>query len=61
LTYKESSTKEIAMIEKFKCEVSRDAADEAIIASRIKASAVVTKMIREGTRWTLTAKPESAK
>ena len=35
-----------------------EARDEAAIASRIKAAAVVTKMQTSGSHWTLTAKPE---
>jgi len=35
-----------------------EARDEAEIASRIKASQVVTKMQTSGSHWTLTAKPE---
>lgn len=38
-----------------------EARDEAEIASRIKASQVVTKMQTSGSHWTLTAKPEKAK
>jgi hypothetical protein len=35
-----------------------EARDEALIASRIKASQVVTQMQTNGSHWTLTAKPE---
>jgi hypothetical protein len=49
------------MLEKFKCETSRDAANEAMIASRITAAAVVTRMQQMGTHWTLTAKPVKSK
>jgi len=35
--------------------------DEAVIASRIKAAAIVTKMQTNGSHWTLTAKPEKSK
>lgn len=38
-----------------------EAQDEALIAARIKAAAVVTKMQQSGTHWTLTAKPEKSK
>jgi hypothetical protein len=38
-----------------------EAQEEALIASRIKAAAVVTKMQQSGTHWTLTAKPEKSK
>lgn len=37
-----------------------EARDEATIASRIKAAAVVTKMQTSGSHWTLTAKPEKS-
>jgi hypothetical protein len=39
----------------------KSAQDEALIAARIKAAAVVTKMQQSGTHWTLTAKPEKSK
>jgi hypothetical protein len=39
----------------------RDALDEAVRASRIKAAAVVTRLQTSGTHWTLTAKPEKTK
>jgi len=38
-----------------------EAQEEALIASRIKAAAVVTKMQQSGTHWTLTTKPEKSK
>jgi hypothetical protein len=53
-SYKLLSAKETGMNEK-------SAQDEALIAARIKAAAVVTKMQQSGTHWTLTAKPEKAK
>lgn len=37
------------------------ARDEALIAARIKAAAVVTRMQNSGAHWTLTAKPEKSK
>ena len=49
------------MIENVKCETSRDAANEAMIASRIRAAAVVVKMQQTGAHWTLTARPEKTK
>jgi hypothetical protein len=49
------------MIENVKCETSRDAASEALIASRIRAAAVVVRMQQMGTHWTLTARPEKTK
>ena len=39
----------------------KSAQDEALIAARIKAAAVVTKMQQSGTHWTLTTKPEKSK
>jgi hypothetical protein len=39
----------------------KSAQDEALIAARIKAAAVVTKMQQSGTHWTFTAKPEKSK
>ena len=39
----------------------KSALDEALIASRIKAAAIVTKLQQSGTHWTLTAKPEKSK
>jgi len=35
-----------------------EARDEAVIASRIKAAAIVMQMQTSGSHWTLTAKPE---
>lgn len=37
------------------------ARQEALIASRVKAAAVVTQLQQSGTHWTLTAKPEKSK
>jgi hypothetical protein len=37
------------------------ARDEALVASRIKAAAVVTKLQQSGNHWTFTAKPEKSK
>lgn len=38
-----------------------EARDEATIASRIKAAAIVTKMQTSGSHWTLTTKPGKSK
>lgn len=38
-----------------------EARDEAEIASRIKAAAVVTRLQTSRTHWTLTTKPEKSK
>jgi hypothetical protein len=38
-----------------------EARQEAIVASRIKAASVVTKLQQAGTHWTFTAKPEKSK
>jgi hypothetical protein len=38
-----------------------DARQEALIASRIKAAAVVTRLQQAGAHWTFTAKPEKSK
>lgn len=38
-----------------------EARDEAEIASRIKAAAVVTRLQTSGKHWTFTAKPEKSK
>jgi hypothetical protein len=51
--YKELLAKESNMSDKV-----IEARDEATIASRIKAAAVVTQMQTSGSHWTLTAKPE---
>jgi hypothetical protein len=53
--YKQLSAKEMAMTDK------DSARDEATIAARIRAAAVVTRLQSSGTHWTLTAKPEKAK
>jgi hypothetical protein len=37
------------------------AKDEAVIASRIKAAAIATKLQQSGKHWTFTAKPEKSK
>jgi hypothetical protein len=55
-SYTYSSTKEKDMSDKVV-----EARDEAEIASRIKAAAVVTRMQTSGSHWTLTAKPEKSK
>jgi hypothetical protein len=38
-----------------------EARQEAIVASRIKAAAVVTRLQQAGAHWTFTAKPEKSK
>jgi len=53
--YKGVSAKEMTMSDK------DTARDEALIAARIKAATVVTRLQSSGTHWTLTAKPEKAK
>jgi hypothetical protein len=45
----------------FRQEQDRNSLNEAVIASRIKAAHIVTRLQTEGTRWTLTAKPENHK
>jgi hypothetical protein len=39
----------------------KSALDEALIASRIKAAAIVTKLQQSGAHWIFTAKPEKSK
>jgi len=61
VAYKESSAKEIVMTDltpnMFVHKIDRDTVDEALVASRIKAAAVVTSLQTNGTHWTLSAKP----
>jgi hypothetical protein len=52
--YKLLSAKENSMNEK-------SALDEALIAARIKAAAVVMKLQQSGAHWIFTAKPEKSK
>lgn len=39
----------------------KSALDEALIASRIKAAAIVTKLQQSGVHWIFTIKPEESK
>jgi hypothetical protein len=61
LSAKENDMSDLSMSMFLNKDDLEKARQEALIASRVKASAVVTKMQQSGTHWTLTAKPEKAK